>query len=808
MTRFPALPPWALTLLMLLCVSGVQSAPLQASPPDAVPAGTPAGAQPLAVADILGRADEDQQQIDQARRLLELPDPVAELSPSLDAISRSVDSQGRVPAQLRGVPVMRLESLSRQWTFNQRRLDRWQAGAQVRLAPYASLAVSLAQRRGTWAATRAQGILDNLPPALTQRVDAILAQIDATESALGTALAAQGTLQARAAVLGGRIHAGAAVVDNAIARVDRQLLELDAPPLWKGLAYARATGAESAGDAVNQGLAIETQFAADYRAAGGANQQALKLVHLLLIPLMVWVTLRARNLSRRPGGRPVPLALRRPVSSFLLLSMLAVLALEPDAPLLVEEIVLLIALIPAARLIPGGMRHRFGVWPYVAVVLYVVDKLGVIVVGDAGLYRLFTLALTCLGIGLSVWLMRRSRSADDSTPGGLARFVRPVAGAVTLLFVVSVVANMFGNVSLAETLTSGVIDSGYMALVLYAAAAAILHIAGTLVRDPVVAQTHFLTRYGHWLRRAGARLLWLATLIGWALYSLARFRLLRPLHDAGLATWNWGLDIGEASVHVGDVITFIVAVFVAVQIARGLRILLREELPRRASLPRGVGNSVASLTYYTVLILGLLFGLSAAGLKLGQLAFVFGALGVGIGFGLQNVVNNFVSGVVLMIERPIQPGDVIDAAGSSGTVRQIGLRATLIRTSEGSDVVVPNGLLLSGNLTNWTMFDRTRRIEVAVGVAYGTDPATAIALLERAALATPGVVAEPKPVAQLTGYGESALQFALRVWTPDLSDWGQIRSDLLSRTLAELEAAGIAIPVPQVDVHLRNEKGL
>ena len=105
-----------------------------------------------------------------------------------------------------------------------------------------------------------------------------------------------------------------------------------------------------------------------------------------------------------------------------------------------------------------------------------------------------------------------------------------------------------------------------------------------------------------------------------------------------------------------------------------------------------------------------------------QLAIVVGALGVGIGFGLQNVVNNFVSGLILMFERPIQPGDVVEVSGTSGKVREIGMRATTLSTFEGADVVVPNGMLLNEKLINWTLSDMDRRIDVNVGVAYGTDP--------------------------------------------------------------------------------------
>lgn len=155
-----------------------------------------------------------------------------------------------------------------------------------------------------------------------------------------------------------------------------------------------------------------------------------------------------------------------------------------------------------------------------------------------------------------------------------------------------------------------------------------------------------------------------------------------------------------------------------------------------------------------------------------------------------------------MVERPIRPGDIIDVAGISGTVREIGLRATTIHTFDGADAVLPNGVLLGGNIVNWTMFDRSRRIEVTLGVAYGSDPAQVLALLVQTARNTPGVSGSPDPVAVMTGYGDSELDFSLRAWTRDVNDWVTVRSALQVRVLAALEMAGIDIPFPQSEVRL------
>ena len=272
--------------------------------------------------------------------------------------------------------------------------------------------------------------------------------------------------------------------------------------------------------------------------------------------------------------------------------------------------------------------------------------------------------------------------------------------------------------------------------------------------------------------------------------------------NAGVSILGIGIEVGEVSLDLGDILVFLVSSWLAFWAARVVRRVLREELPGHSRLPRGVGNSIASLSYYAVLLAGLLIALSAAGYKVSQLALVFGALGVGIGFGLQNVVNNFVSGLVLMFERPVQPGDIVDAAGTSGTVREIGLRATTIRTFDGADTVVPNGVLLASNLTNWTMFDRHRRFEITVGVAYGSDPARVLDVLKQAASDTPGVAPEPAPVLLLTGYGDSALNFVVKAWTTDIGSWMTVRGELLSRTLDALAAADIAIPYQRIDINL------
>lgn len=795
---------WATLSLWTTFATASMSAPLAQAAATA-PVAVPSPSAPIAVPDILARADEDQQRVDRAKQLLQAADPADRLGRALDDIARPVDAKlnNTAGGALRTLPVMRLESLARHWEFDARRFARWEEQARRALAPYADSALQLAQRRSAWSATRAAGLLDGLPPAMSSRVDAMLGQIDTSEAALGATLARQFDLAQRASELKARIQAGGNDVASAIEDIDRRLLQTDVPPLWQGLGPSVDT--QAAWNAMERGLQIESQFALDYHAANTGNQQALRVVQLLLLPLILWLVVRSRRTASDPAApNHVARALRRPISSWLLLSMLAVLALEPDAPLLVQEIALVFALIPVLRLLPAGMLRALGAWPYVAIALYALDRLALAAVADATLYRLFLLALNFLAVGLTVWLLRHAVSSSTARDSTLQRAMRPVGWMALAVLALAAACNIAGNVSLAEMLTSGVIDSGYMALVLYAAVAACIGIVQALLGQPELTNRRLVREHELLVQTFCTRLLVLGAALGWLLYTMDRFRVLRPLRSMGTAVLDLGIDVGEVSLHLGDVLAFTVSIWIAYWAARAVRRLLRDELPGHAGLPRGAGNSIASLSYYGVLLLGALVALSAAGFKVGQLALVFGALGVGIGFGLQNVVNNFVSGLVLMFERPIQPGDMVEVGTIAGNVREIGLRATTIRTYDGADVVVPNGLLVSGNLTNWTMFDRSRRFEVAVSAAYGSDPAKVLALLEATARATPGIAEQPAPFAQMTGYGDSALNFVLRAWTHDIGTWGALRSDLFARTLAAMQAAGIEIPYNQLDIHLRS----
>ncbi|GAB3344230.1 mechanosensitive ion channel family protein [Marilutibacter aestuarii] len=771
-------------------------------------------------ADIPEQANADERFAQSVMLQARRRDAVAPLQERLAAIEGSTRQKVRLASgeDLKTLPVLRLESLDRHWGFDARLFERWRADLKQASAPYVESAAEIATRRAAWEATRTANADGSMPKALSDRIDEVLVYLGRAESALSAPLQQYIELGRQANTLEAQIDAGRQEVAAAIADIDRRLVHMDAPPIWALGDDAGESDASLA--ALKTGLTIEVDFLKQYSASNVDHQRVLNVVQLLLLPLLVWLSVYyRRHQARLPvepadAGTPARASLleasekvlHRPFSAWLLLSMMAVLALEPDAPLLLHQVIMLIALVPTLRLLPARVFELFGPWPYVATGLYLLQRLGFLFMANALTYRAYSLSITLLALVLTLWLLWRSRrkAPTKGLQGGARTAIHVVGWTAVGMLAVSALSNVLGNVSLAEMLTGGLLDSGYMALMLYAAVAVFLALLRLTFAQPGLSKLRMARLRDGSMMRGFSRLLGIAAVIAWLGFTANRFRLFRPIYSTISGILSHEFTIGALSISLGHVLVFIVSVVIAFWAAKLVRFVLHEEVLPKMSLPRGVDNSVASLSYYAVLLLGFVLALTATGFEVSQLAFVFGALGVGIGFGLQNVVNNFVSGLILMFERPIQPGDVVDITGTSGSVREIGMRATVIKTFDGADVVVPNGTLLSENLVNWTLRDMFRRIEINLGVAYGADPNQVIELMTGVITSDESVSRHPEPTVFFMAFGASSLDFSIRAWTRDYDNWVGIRSRLLTRIYAVLNENGIEIPFPQQDLHLRS----
>ncbi len=266
--------------------------------------------------------------------------------------------------------------------------------------------------------------------------------------------------------------------------------------------------------------------------------------------------------------------------------------------------------------------------------------------------------------------------------------------------------------------------------------------------------------------------------------------------------------MGNSAFTLWILIYLILATLLLAFAASALNKIISHRLLARSRIELGVRIAVGTIVKYLTLVIGFVIILQTAGINLSSITILLGALGVGIGFGLQNITNNFVSGIIILFERPIKVGDRIEVAGVSGDVVDISMRATTIVTNDNISIIVPNSQFISETVINWSHTDRSVRFNFPVGVSYREDPETVRQVLLDIALDNPGVLKNPKPDVLFSEYADSAMLFNLRVWTREyINRPGVLKSQLYYEIAKRFREKGIEIPFPQRDVHIKHMPG-
>lgn len=268
------------------------------------------------------------------------------------------------------------------------------------------------------------------------------------------------------------------------------------------------------------------------------------------------------------------------------------------------------------------------------------------------------------------------------------------------------------------------------------------------------------------------------------------------------------LHTGADGITVKALLITIGAMVAVIFILRTIRRAVMKKVTKKQGANLGPINSVLIISSYVIILIAVITVVEWSGLNLGALTVIFGALSVGIGFGLQNIVNNFVSGIVILLERPIKLGDRIVVDGMEGNIVDIAIRASTLRTNEGVSVIVPNSYFIGSAVINRSLDYETVRLKIYANAAYESDPREVERVLLAVADANPGIHKDPAPVVIFEAFGESALRFYLWVWTSEYAHRpDSIISDVNFAVSEAFATAGLKVPFKQVDVHLMNDAG-
>jgi potassium-dependent mechanosensitive channel len=384
-------------------------------------------------------------------------------------------------------------------------------------------------------------------------------------------------------------------------------------------------------------------------------------------------------------------------------------------------------------------------------------------------------------------------------------------GLVLFLLSVIVLADLLGFQNLAGYLAQGAAWTGLAVILLWLlwlVAATILHHAlhpadGWAPRRYPGRQEALQRLYA--LGRGLLSILLGAAVVLWSLYSWG----IKPGSLAWAFQWVvWGPVLGPVRLTTLNVGGALLAVYLGLMLSRVLRGLMVVKIFPRTGLDAGVQYTVATTLHYVVLILAVMVALNILGFPLTNLALVAGALGVGIGFGLQNIVNNFLSGLILLFERPIKVGDLLVIDGQWGTVKEIRVRSTIFETFDRCVLIIPNSELVANKVLNWTHYGRgINRLALKVGVSYGSDVGEVTRLLAEVCRANPRVLPEPPPQINFTTLGDSSLDFTIWVHLQTPSERVPVAHELNSAIVETFREHGIKMPFPQRDIHIKEWPG-
>lgn len=265
------------------------------------------------------------------------------------------------------------------------------------------------------------------------------------------------------------------------------------------------------------------------------------------------------------------------------------------------------------------------------------------------------------------------------------------------------------------------------------------------------------------------------------------------------------IKIGEINITIWTIIYFIFLMFILFYITNKLRRWVIYKLLAKSRIDLGVRVAVGTIFRYIIISIGLIIVLQTVGIDLSTITILAGALGIGIGFGLQNITNNLVSGIIILFERPIKVGDRIEVGEISGDVIKISMRSTTIITNDNISIIVPNSDFISSTVINWSHIDRNIRLNFPVGVSYKEDPKNIKKLLLEVANENEGILKEPKPDVLFDKFSDSSLVFNLRVWTREyINRPGVLRSQIYYAVFEKFRQYGVEIPFPQRDIHLKS----
>jgi potassium efflux system protein len=696
-----------------------------------------------------------------------------------------------------------IQEANQKWQLWQQQLTRGLAVLTAHVSLLQNNLDRIESLRQTWLLTRTAAQASNAPPQLIQQVDGVIESLNTWQPPLDyrrrTLLVLQDSIVQQLT----RCNTMIAKLNNVQQQGVVSILTQDSPPLWS---------AELRTETPGQLVTLISSAGAGYLNNLGAFLKEPPRTFLFqcglfpfLLALLSYMHRRTRKLAGPTELPPAFGVLKFPLNSALFITFIFGAGPVLNYPQSIRLLMEVLAVVPMILLARPVVDRNMCTPLYTLGVIFTLDTVRR---GLAGVLPVEQILLL-IEAGAAIAVLRgvlahgpSSSSVVAEAPSGKNNFIKRLSIICLLVLAIGCGATVFGYLRLARLMVSTIIVGGILALMFFTYLRVMEGIVAFLLRNWPFTSLRMVSHHLELLERRIYKLFVWVAILTWLARILDYLGLFSPGLDFSVKILDARMQRGAVNISVGDVILFVMTVWLSSLLASFLSFVLNEDIFPRTRMSAGVSYAVSNLLRYLIIVVGFIVGLGVLGVTVDRLMILVSALGVGIGFGLQAVVNNFISGLILLFERPIHVGDTVEFGAITGEVRQIGIRSSKVHTWQGADIIVPNSQLISESVTNWTFSDQLRRIDLPLGVNYGADPQEVISLLQEEARKNPRILDYPPCVCLFTGFGDSSINFELRAWTDNFSNWYMIRSELAVAVYGAVRKAGISFPFPQREVRL------
>jgi small-conductance mechanosensitive channel len=705
---------------------------------------------------------------------------------------------------LKGEPALEtLEAQQQVWQQRQLQLTAWLNALTRRATKLQVVLTQLKKLQETWSRTRDAEKSANTPPSILKQIDTTLETIETAQQPHQAERNEILNLQSKIAELVANCNTALAQITALQQKAVGGIFTRENPAIWNPFLWSHPKSTLS--DRLPE---VAASYWRDILLYVRDPSRHMPRHVALFLALSVVLLAARRHLGQGDAAEDRPshgtAVFDHVFAAALLVTLIVATAPASPVPVTVKRLFEIAGLVPIIILTRRSLPPIVVPAIYALAVLFAIDTVRRAITGEPptgqGLLILEAVAgVTVLGW---LWVHGARRAAQGLGQTSTAR--RQFAVFIFFVLTTGLVASAFGYMRLARLTIPSVFVGGALALELYASVQVAMGVVACAFRVWPLRILHMVQNHRSLLERRIYRLFFWFAVFAWMSRYLDYIGLFDPVRSMAQAFLDSRFERGSINTSVGDIVAFFLTVWAAYLLSAFIRFVLDEDVYSRTRIATGQSYAVSSLLNYAILTIGFVVALGVLGMDLTKITVLAGAFGVGIGFGLQGVVNNFVSGLILLFERPIHVGDTVQVGSLQGRVRRIGIRASIVRTAQGAEIIVPNAQLITQDVTNWTLSDRLRRIDLPVAVIAGATPKKVIELIEAVARAHPQVFQDPAPRCLFMSYGDSSINFELRAWT-DFANSAQVHSDLTVAIYEAVNAAGMSFPFPQREVRLLSD---